>query len=55
MNYDIRTPDLAYETFYELMLYKKSEVIDDVFWECNNDFNVFIEKNMDYIKSLDIN
>lgn len=54
MNYDIRTPDLAFETFHKLMSYKNGEFINRVVLECSNDLDVFIQQNIDYIKSLDI-
>lgn len=53
-NYDIRTPDLAYETFYKLMPTKKGEFLNELICDCNNDFDVFINKNTQLVEMIDL-
>jgi len=54
MNFDITTPDKAYEFFNRAMMFDNGEWIDKVILECNGDIEVFIQNNINQIAFIDI-
>jgi len=53
--FDIRTPDSAWEFVQNFLNIDGSEFIEQYIIQCNNSFDEFWERNMNYIDSVDIN
>lgn len=54
MIFDIRTPDSAWEFVQNFLNIDGSEFIDKYIIQCNNSFDNFWERNLNYIDSVDI-
>lgn len=52
--YDITNPDASYDWLYSVLNIKKGELVSDYILECNNDYEIFAEKHLDEIESIDI-
>lgn len=52
--YDITNPDASYEWLYSVLNIKKGNLVSDYILECSNDFDIFVEKHLDEIESIDI-
>lgn len=52
--YDITNPDASYDWLYSVLNIKKGDLVSDYILECNNDFDIFAEKHLDEIESIDI-
>lgn len=54
MNYDLRTCDSAYYFLLNFMDMTPDEYITELVIECENNFERFLERNIDRISSIDI-
>ncbi|MFX4263149.1 hypothetical protein ACOBQJ_13255 [Pelotomaculum propionicicum] len=54
MKFDIRTPDSAFEFIMNFFNITGPAFIDEYIIQCNNCFDEFWEKHLDYIDSIDI-
>lgn len=52
--FDLTNPDASYDWLYSVLNIKKGDLISDYMLECNNDLDIFVEKHLNEIGSIDI-